>query len=941
MKFPIVLLLGALAVSPSSAQVKKKPIQAKTAAVQATLPLDPAVRTGKLANGFTYYIRKNTEPKNRVQLYLATKAGSILEDPDQVGLAHFVEHMSFNGTKHYPKNELVDYLQKSGVRFGADLNAYTSFDETVYQLPLPTDDAAVLKNGFQIMRDWAQEAVFDPTELDKERGVVLEEKRLGKGAGERMQNKYLPTLLNFSRYADRLPIGTEENLKTFKRETIRRFYSDWYRPNLQALIVVGDIDVAATEQLIKTKFADLKNPVTSRPRTKYSIPLLNKNQFIAVTDPEMTQTVMEVYVKHPGKVIKSAGDLRASMMRSLYNQMMGARFGELSKLANPPFIQGGNSLGEFLAGLDAASSYVVARPGELEQGFKAVLTETERVKKFGFTASELARAKQAYLTGMESAYNEREKTSSESYVQEYLQLFLTGTASPGIGYEYAFSKKTLPGITLSEINALATSQLIDANRDIIITAPEKDKASLPSEARVNDWVKAVQQSDIRPYKDDVNDKPLLAALPPAGKIVAEKKIAALGVTELTLSNGIRVVLKPTDYKNDEIIFTAFSPGGTSLYNDADYQSAANAAGVIGRSGAGEFSSVQLTKFLTGKQAFVSPYISERYEGVNGFAVPRDFETSLQLLYLYFTAPKKDAEIFEGTISRSKASLANRNSDPNSVFADTVAAVLGSYNFRRTGPTIEKINMVNLDRAYAVYKERFADASDFTFAFVGSFDLEKMKTLVAQYLGALPSTGRKEEARDLNIQAPTGKITKIVYKGTEPKATVRLVLPGDYVYSDEHNLDLDALEEILQIRLDKRLREEESGVYSPSASIGYGKYPKNRYNVNISFNCAPENVEKLLAATFDEMARLRQNGPEQGDLDKFIAEQRRSTETQLKQNDFWIGYLSGKYQNNEDPSAILRYEDNLKKLSVQRLKEAANTYLGAQHVIRLELEPEKK
>ncbi|MXV14640.1 M16 family metallopeptidase [Hufsiella ginkgonis] len=932
----LILLAAAAGYQLANAQVAPS----KTAATQA-LPLDAAVRTGKLANGFTYYIRKNVEPKNRVQLYLANKVGSILETDEQQGLAHFMEHMSFNGTTHYPKNALVDYLQKSGVRFGADLNAYTGFDETVYQLPLPTDDAAILKNGFQIMRDWAQEALLDPSEINKERGVVLEEKRLGKGADERMQNKYLPMLFNNSRYANRLPIGTEEVLKTFKPETIRKFYKDWYRPNLQALIVVGDIDVNQVEQLIKTRFSDLKNPAAPKPRTKYTIPLTGKNQFITVTDPEMPSTVMQIIVKHPGRDIKTTADLRNSIVRSLYNQMIGARFSELGKQANPPYIQGGNNISGFLAGLDAASSFIVARPGELEKGFKAVLTETERVKKFGFTESELERAKSSYMTNLESAYKERGKTSSENYVQEYLQLFLNGDASPGIEYEYNFNQKNVKGITLAEVNDIAKKYLVDVNRDVIIMGPEKDAATLPSEARVNDWIKSVQQENIVAYKDEVNTKPLLPVKPTAGKITGEKKIAELGITELTLSNGVKVVLKPTDYKNDEIQFTSFSPGGSSLYSDADYQSAASAASLIGRSGAGDYSSVQLTKYLTGKQAFVVPYISERFEGINGFAAPRDLETALQLLYLYFTAPRKDPEIFQGTISRSKASLANRGSDPNSVFSDTIAAVMGNYNVRRTGPSLEKISQVNLDRAYDIYKERFADAGDFTFTFVGSFEVEALKPLLERYLGALPSAGRKEEARDLGIIPPKGRVTKTVNKGKEPKASVRMVIGGDYVYSEENNNQVDALEEILQITLIQRLREEESGVYSPGVSAAYSKNPRSRYNFTITFGCAPENVDKLVAATFDELNKIRQNGPKQADLDKFLAEEQRTTETQLKQNDFWLSYISGKYQNNENPKEVLSYLDDLKKITIQGLKEAANKYWGGENYIRFQLLPETK
>ena len=937
-----ILILFLAAFTLGCAGYKQVPGKEGTRSSSAELlPLDTAIRTGKLANGFTYYIRRNTEPKDRAQLYLVVKAGSILENDNQLGLAHFMEHMSFNGTRNFPKNELVDYLQKSGIRFGADLNAYTSFDETVYQLPIPTDNPELFNNGMQIMRDWAQDASLDSAEIEKERGVVLEEKRLGKGAGERMQNKYLPMLLNSSRYSNRLPIGTEEVLKNFSHQTLKDFYNDWYRPDLQALIVVGDIDVNKVEQMIKEKFSTLENPDNARPRTDYDIPLLNKNQFIAVTDKEFPYTVAQILVKHPESELKTTSDLRNSTIRTLYNQMMSARFSELMKQANPPFLQAGSSIGGFLAGLDVASTVVYAKPGELERGLKAALSEAERVKLFGFTQTELDRAKQSYLSSMEAAFKERDKTSSENYVQEYVRLFLEGEASPGIAYEYNFAKEVTPGIILAEVNALAKKYLVDQNRDVLIMAPESEAAKLPSEATVNQWIAEVKSSDLTAYVDQVSDKPLLAQKPVAGKVVSEKKIEAIGVTELTLSNGVKVVLKPTDFKNDEIAFNAFSPGGTSLYSDADYQSALYASAIVARGGVGEFNSIQLPKLLTGKLVSVSPYISERTEGISGSAAPKDLETALQLTYLFFTAPRKDAEMFQAMITQQKGILANRSSDPNSVFSDTVSAVLGNYSVRRTGPSIAKLEQIDLDRAYDIYRERFADAGDFTFTFVGSFNINEIKPLLEQYLGSLPSKTGEEEARDLGIVTPSGKITKTVHKGQEQKATVRLVFSGDYNYNEETNNLLDALGEVLQIKLIERLREEESGVYSPGARMSYSKYPRNRYSFTVAFGCAPENIDKLVAATMDEINKVKTKGPEAADIEKFLAEEQRSTEVQLKQNGFWLGYLSNQYQNSESPLQVLSYLDSLKKITPDGIKVVANKYLSGNNLIKFVLLPEKQ
>ncbi len=935
----VALLLTSCASVNKTGQVAGDTVQPSSAAVT-TLPLDSNVITGKLENGFTYYIRRNTEPKERAQLYLATKVGSILENDDQRGLAHFTEHMSFNGTKNFPKNDLVNYLQKAGVRFGADLNAYTSFDETVYQLPIPTDDPEVFKNGMQIMRDWAQDATLSDEEINKERGVVLEEKRLGKGAQQRMLEKYLPMIFNNSRYSERLPIGTEEVLTNFKPETIRQFYKDWYRPNLQALIVVGDIDVKAVEEMIKTQFSTLKNPENPRPRVEYNIPLTGKNQVAVVYDKEFPVTIAQILIKHPETTIETTADLRNSMLRSLYNQMTAARFSELTKQANPPYLQGGASIGGFLAGLDAATTYVVAKPGELEKGFKTVLTETERIKQFGFTQGELERSKTAFLTSQESAYKERDKTSSERFVNEYLRNFLSGEASPGIAYEYNFYTDAIAGVSLDEVNNIAKKYITDVNRDVIIMGPEKDKDQLPDETTVTNWVNEVNKQTLTAYVDQVSDQPLLANKPASGKVTGETKLTELGITELTLSNGIKVILKPTDFKNDEISFSAVSPGGTSLYSDADYQSASNASTIVNRSGLGSFNSIQLSKLLTGKTVVVQPSINERSESLVGFTNPKDLETALQMVYLYFTSPRKDEEIFKGYITQLKGNLANRGSDPGSVFADTAAAVLGNYNIRRTGPSLQKVEQINLDRAFQIYKERFADAGDFTFTFVGNFKVDEIKPLLEQYIASLPATSREDKAKDLGINIPAGKISKSVYKGQEPKASVRMVFSGDYTFNEANNNQLDALAEVLNIKLIERLREEEGGVYGVGARASYSKFPSGRYTMNISFGCAPENVEKLIASSLDEINKIKQGGAQPVDLEKFVAEERRSTETQLKDNGFWLGYLTERVQNQEDPKQILGYLSSLKELKPETLKSAAVKYLSGENYVRLVLLPEK-
>jgi zinc protease len=905
------------------------------------LPLDTAVRTGVLANGFTYYIRHNAEPTNRVIMYLVNKVGSVLEDEDQRGLAHFMEHMSFNGTAHFPHNELVNYLQKSGVRFGADINAYTSFDETVYELPLPSDKPDILNQGLLIMHDWAQSATLDSVEVDKERGVVLEEERLGKGAGERMQRITWPILLNNSRYATRIPIGLDTVLKGFKRPTIAQFYHDWYRPDLQALIIVGDINADSLEKVIRVGFGGLRNPKPERPRTKYTVPLDGKNRFVVATDREMTATEAQVIIKHRAPLLQTAADYRGTIVRGLFNQMLAGRYSELYRQAEPPFVQASAGISGFLGGLDSYQVSVSAKPGELEKGLKASWREIERVRRFGFTKAELDRAKAAFLNAMETSFEERGKTPSSAYVKAYQDYFLAGTATPGAETVYKLAQNNLPGISLADVDQLAREYITKGNRDILVMAPEKDKAGLPDEAIVNSWLREVESENLIPYKDEVGSGPLLTRQPVPGNIRSERKDSVLGVTTLTLSNGVKVLLKPTDFRNDEIVFSGFAPGGTSLYGDHDYKSAANAAGIIAAAGAGNYNSDELQKYLQGKQVSVRPFIAERYEGFSGASTPKDLETVLELLYAYFAEPRKDTTIFQGILERSKAGLANRSNDPNSVFSDTVSAVLGSYNVRRTGPSLEKLSQVSLDNAYRIYKERFSDAASFTFSFVGNIDTNGIRPLLEKYLGSLPATNKHEEARDLGIQIPPGKMEKTVYMGTEPKSTVLLVYSGEYEWSPENNIKMDALKEVLEIRLLERLREDESGVYTPSVFENTEKYPQARYSFVIQFGCAPQNVDKLITSALDEIGKLRQEGPLQGNLDKWRAEEKTGFGPELKTNGFWLNYLTVQLQNREDFREVNQHIDLIDKVSVTDVKEIAEKYLSDLNYIRFVLLPEKK
>ncbi|HEY2583165.1 MAG TPA: insulinase family protein [Mucilaginibacter sp.] len=933
----------------SFAQVKKKPVPSPNSKpVPAAehlrgniLPVDGDVIIGKLPNGLTYYIRKNTEPKNRAELYLVSKAGSVLEADDQQGLAHFTEHMAFNGTRDFPKNELVNYLQKSGVKFGADLNAYTSFDETVYQLPLPTDSIKTFEKGFVILANWAAYQTFDPKEIDSERGVVLEEERLrGKNAQERLRYQTWPVLLNNSRYAQRLPIGKEDILKTFKPETIVNFYHDWYRPDLQAVIAVGDFDPQYVQQLITYNFSSLRNPAGEKPRTQYIVPPTPGTAVKIATDKEFPYTLAEIIVKHPETVVKTTADYLQSIRERLFNQMLNDRLGELLQKPNPPFLFGQASYGGFIGKQDAFTSIAVAKPGELETALKAVVAETERARLFGFTITELERAKQNALLQVENAYKERDKTKSVNFVNEYQQNFLSGEAIPGISFEYNFYVNNIGKITLAEINAMAGKFISDQNRVVIVEAPDKEKDKLPNEKTLLGWISEAGKN-LKPYIDNTIDKPLLDKLAAPGKITSVQTDSAILTTTVMLSNGVKVILKPTEFKNDQILINGYSFGGTSLASDQDFTSADLAGNVIASSGVGEFNQTQLDKKLSGKNVSISPYISDITQGITGNSTPKDFETAMQLVYLYFTQPRKDADIWQSNITQTKSLLTNRSLDPASVFQDTVSATLSNHNFRAMVTTPELLNTANLDKAYAFYKDRFADASNFTFFIVGNFTVDVMKPYLEAYLGSLPSTNHKEAFNNLKIQPPAGQITKTVYKGIGDKASVELVFSGDYEYNEANNMQLDALEEILQIKLTERLREQESGVYSPGVRATYKKIPNGRYSFTVFFGCAPANVDKLINASIEEIDKIKQNGALPTDVEKFAAQDARSTQVQLKENIFWAGYLGAASQNQQDPDAILKHVSNLSQVTVQSTKDAANKYLNGNNLIKLILLPEKK
>ena len=939
---PIVFASVVASTAPRALAQGTATRSARTAAsdTAAPLPVDPKVVTGRLPNGLRYYIRQNSRPEKRAELRLAVNAGSVLEGNDQRGLAHFVEHMAFNGTKRFEKQELVNFIERIGMRFGAHLNAYTSFDETVYMLRVPTDKPAVVDTAFQILEDWAHAVAFDSTEIEKERGVVIEEWRAGLGAEERIRQKQFPVLFRDSRYAERIPIGDRRTLETFGHAVLKRFYTDWYRPDLMAVVAVGDFDPKAIEAQIRQRFGSIPVPTRAVPRPSFPVPDHDSTYVVVATDREETQSAVTVIYKQPVRETRTIGAYRQGFVESLYNDMLNDRLGEITQKPDAPFVGAGSSQGRFIRSKEVYVLGAAVKDGGMARGLEAVLTEAERVDRHGFTATELERAKQDLLRGYEQAYAEREKSESSGYADEYVRSFLEGEPIPGIETEYDLAKRFVPGIQLSEVNRLAREWISDRSRVVLASAPEKEGLSVATEGELRAVLDRARGRDVAAYADSVGTGALVATPPTPGKVVAERVDTVLGTREWTLSNGARVILKPTDFKADEILVNGFSPGGTSLVPDSAYWRVAFASQLVELGGVGTFDAIALQKKLAGKAAGVSPYISTEYEGLSGRASPKDIETLFQLMYLHFTAPRRDSSAVLAFKQNAKAMLAHRSADPEAAFADTLGAILSQHHPRVRPITPELVEQLDLDRSLALYRDRFADAGDFTFVIVGTFSPDSLRPLVERYLGALPATGRRETWRDVGVRPPTSVVTREVRRGIEPKSQTQIVFTGDFEYTPENRLALRALADVLEIKLRERLREALGGTYGADVYASPARIPRPAYSLTVSFGSAPQRVEELAQAAFAEIDSIKSRGSTADDLAKVKEMYIRQHETDLKQNGWWVGQLAAYAQNGESPRTLRGYPDRVRALTPEMVRDAARRWLDKGRYVKVSLMPEK-
>ncbi len=906
-----------------------------------TIPIDQSIRYGKLQNGLTYYIKKNTKPEKRMELRLVVKAGAINEDQDQNGVAHFVEHMLFNGTRHFPKNELVNYLEKIGVRFGADLNAYTSDDRTVYQLPIPTDKPQLIHNGLKIISEWASAATFKTEEIEKERGVILEEWRLNQGAGMRASKAHRHALYYGSKLETHDVIGDAEIIKHAPAAAIKRFYQDWYRPELMAVIVVGDINVDAIEKEIHQQFDSLKNPLHSRQLEDKTIAIQNNEKpLISIyTDAEQTATIAHLGFKKPHVTQGSFANYQQQFIYQMWSSMFNERISDRLQQPNPPFQNSAIEYDYFAANTDLFSIVSIPKTEDFLNGYKESLTEAFRAIQQGFTDNEYQRAVQNKLSFLENQYTNRDKLESASFADEYIRHFIDQEAIPGIATEYQYYQQLAQKMSIQEINQQLKNQITDQNWFLTVTAAQKNGLIPPTEKELLSSYQQIKNTDLTPYQAETTPPHLFAKTLNSGDISSSQFVDQLDITEWKLSNGIRVLIKPTHFNDSEILFGAFSQGGQSLMAENEALTTDYATNIIDANGLGELNAIRLSKVLTGKYLTLSPYIDNVSEGFNGSSSPKDIETFLQLLHLYFTAPRKDQDSFNAWMIRKQQSINDSKRNPYTEFSETIRYIMSGNDLHYLPVTVDRLKTIELDKAFQIFQQRFADPSDFTFVFVGAIDIEKFKPLLTQYLGSLATKNTHEQFKDVFHDHPIQGLHQTFYKGLENKSHIVLKMNGAAIYNRQNAYIAHALNELFNQRLTDVLREQKGQVYSPQSSIRLNHYPKMEYVTTISLGCDPKQVNSLIQSVKKIMDDLQTKLATDEELQKLKQIDQRQYEISLKENSTWLDTIIKSEFHQLPLNDILNYPQWIQQLNKNQLKQAAHQYFDVNHLKTFILYPQ--
>ena len=928
---------------------------AKKSDLNAQVPLDKKIRYGKLENGFTYYVRNNKKPENMIQFRLVSNAGSIMERDDQQGLAHFCEHMAFNGIKGYPHNTMIQKLQEHGVEFGRDINAYTSFDQTVYYVNMPADDPEMVKMGIEILDGWAGNILFDQKEIEEERGVIHEEWRGGVGHGDRLRKKTWPIMLKGSLYADRLPIGKEEVIMNFERQSIVDFFNDWYRPDLQAIVIVGDMDnyeyagkkgAAAMEQKVKDVFSSHKFLGKEKlPRLSYQIPD-NKEPLICIaTDKEATSTSLALYWKHKKSPNGTIGAYRQGIVRSLISMMINERFSELCQKPTAPMMYAGGGYSGFL-GREIDVFAVSASPKEnrINETAELLLKVMKQIDDHGFLQAELDRQKEDLLSTYTKLAKEENKTQTNSLADEYTDHYLENSPCPGIRQEWKYAKEFMPEITLEECNAMVKTWITDENLIFYLTAPEKEGFKVTTEKEALNIIANSKNVVTEPWVDNFKDEPLfseqLNEVTP--KVTNSNKV--LDYTEYTCPNGVRFIVKKTDYKADEIQISSFAFGGTSLYNDKDAYQAQNADGFIDAGGIANFSATQLSKKLKGMNLSISPYISDETQGFSGNCSPKDLETTLQLINLYYTAPRKDQEAYERNIENTVQQIKFVQDNPQVAFSLKYYQTAYPNDKRRVLiPTEEQVRSLDLEKMYTIYRERFNDASAQTFFFVGNVSDDDIK-LIAKYLNNLPVNGKQKNEKFINRNPEFAK-------GIQHAEAVKgIEKQGMLIVTGQMNVNANELDPQTRIALQEFgdalgittleiIREKNGDAYSPSASVSYELMPEGQVSWMFYIGCDPEKAQKIEKDCIKIMKQYMKKGCDKKTLSK-VQEQMIVNRGKARQNNgFWMGQIQGSYMYNESRDYVEQYNEMVKNVTPKDIKALAKKYVNLDNYIVVTLRPE--
>ena len=910
------------------------------------LPVDPQVRFGTLENGLTYYIRQNAYPENRADFYIAQKVGSMQEEDDQAGLAHFLEHMAFNGTKNFPgKKTMLNYLESIGVKFGANVNAYTSFDETVYNLSdVPVIRETIIDSCLLVLHDWSGFIALENEQVDEERKVIKEEWRTRSGAQSRIWDQQLPVIFQGSKYANRMPIGTMEVVENFEYQTLKDYYHKWYRPDLQGIIIVGDIDVDRVEAKIKTMFADIPKPVDPAERIYFPVPDNDEPIVSVITDPEAVRTQVTLYIKHdviPSQLKKTQAELMIGFMKSLSSSMLSDRLSEISQQADAPFAASYAYDGEFFVSKtkDAWTTIALSKEGKIEETLGSLVRENERVKRFGFTDAEVERAKASMLQRYETMYNNRNKELNRRYVQEYVRSFSDDQGIPGIEYEYNFIKQIAPMVNAQAINAMVQQLINDKNIVITVTGPEKEGLAYPTADQLLNVLKTVGAEDITAYVEEVSNEPLIAEMLKAGSITKTETDVKLGATIWTLSNGMKVVLKKTDFKDDQILMAANAFGGTSHVADADIYNASMASMVPYVGGIGNFSSTDLKKALAGKSASVNAFVSDYTQGFNGSSTIKDAETLLQLMYLYFTAPRKDEGAYTTLMDMVKNQLKNLSTEPSFIMNINRTKAMYGDNPRKQEMMFEDAEKLNYDRIIEIYKEAFANPGSFVITFVGTVDEAAMKPLVEQYLASLPSGNQKATYKKLDDGLRKGKFENIFEQEMKtPKTSAYTLFSGTLKRDQKTQICLNALKQILDIVYVRTVREEAGGTYGVGVGSSISRIPDGQTMLRMSFDTDPERVEAITPIISREVRKIAENGPEDEDFQKVKEYMLKKFQEDEKLNNYWTGILSTNYFYGEDNHS--NYQSIVNALTKDDIKAVTKDLVSQENFIEVIMNPKK-